>query len=182
MMNRLLGVGKMAKQFNFNDLFASNLLCALAKQHTNNQYIFVDIENYQMPLPSKFATDKMTTFTFASAAKASLRQKLSNVATKTVKSDCVHFHTVPAGPDAADVDLIMLCSQLHLLATLLGRDNDVWIIMSNDHIFKPLATMLHQQGREVHLLHSQGNQVCELDLSVEKRVPTDISPVEVVKL
>ena len=152
----ILKQGILTRQYRFKKVFALSLLSAIADEQKPIQFVFVDVENYQSPLPPSFV-DGRTTFTFASAAQEGLEKKMLRIAPLPFANESfVHLHRVPTGPDAADVDLIMLCSQLRLIAG--GRQNDRWIVMSNDNLFQSLETGMKDAGAEVHLVRSSGPQ------------------------
>ena len=152
----------MARQYRFKKVFADTLLFAIAAAQKPIQFVFVDVENCQsgsfQPLPPSFV-DSRTTFTFASTAQEGLEKKMSKKKMSPIaplpfaNENFVHLHRVSPGPDAADVDLIMLCSKLRLIAG--GRQNDRWILMSNDKCFQSLETVLKDEGAEVHLVRSK---------------------------
>ena len=70
----ILKQGILTRQYRFKKVFALSLLSAIADEQKPIQFVFVDVENYQSPLPPSFV-DGRTTFTFASAAQEGAREE-----------------------------------------------------------------------------------------------------------
>ena len=147
-LERYVGIGTMAKHFEMENDFIGELNEALINRERKNLYVFIDIENMQQALPDYLTREDFHTFVFSSSAKLENRKHILRVAPKNAR---IHFRQVGTRKDEADVDLIVLCTELHAITTMLKRHKDQWVIMSNDHIFECLTETLNRSGTNMTL-------------------------------